>query len=341
MGCSAFTVSRRRFLVASLDLAAIGLLAGCGGLPGPGRGAGRTPRIGFLQVGSREGRAGLIDGFLDGLREEGYVDGQNIVIEYRFSGDRDDRLSALAAELIQLPVELLVAGASPAVNAAKQATDRIPIVMPVSGDPVGQGYVASLARPGGNITGLTTMSSSELSRKRLQLLKEVAPAVSRVAVLWNPNNSAKVLDFKQTQVAAETLGLTLHSLEVRGPSDFEAAWQAATAGGSEALDTLAEPLITAQARQIADFALKLGWPSVSEPRELADAGGLIAYGPNSPDLYRRSASYVAKILKGANPAELPVEQPAKFDFVLNLKTAQALGLAIPPSVVAQASEVIQ
>jgi len=246
----------------------------------------------------------------------------------------------LAAELVRLQVAVIVA-AGGAVNTAKDATNTIPIVMPTSGDPVGQGLVTSLARPGGNITGLTTLSSSEIAGKRLQLLKEIVPEASRVAVLWNPGNAAKVLEFKQAQVAAAALGLTLQSLEVRGPNDFDSAFNAAAAGHVDALDALSEALINAHATRITDFALKSRLPSVFEQRELVEAGGLISYGPNVTDLYRRAATYVDRILKGAKPADLPVEQPTRFDFVINLKTAQALGLTIPQSILMQATEVIQ
>jgi len=212
----------------------------------------------------------------------------------------------LAAALVRLQVAVIVA-AGGAVNTAKDATNTIPIVMPTSGDPVGQGLVTSLARPGGNITGLTTLSSSEIAGKRLQLLKEIVPEASRVAVLWNPGNAAKVLEFKQAQVAAAALGLTLQSLEVRGPNDFDSAFNAAAAGHVDGLVAFSDLFLLPLAKPIAEFALKRRLPSIFADRPYVEAGGMMAYGPNTIDLFRRAASYVDKILKGAKPADLPVE----------------------------------
>ncbi len=315
-------IDRRRFLRGSLALAGLGLLAGCGMLPSQSQQAAKIPRIGYLAFG-RPGPSEADNAFRQGLAALGYVEGGNLAIEWRFT-ERAEQVSALAAELVGLPVDLIVA-AGGAVNVAKDATSTIPIVMPVSGDPVGQGLVASLARPGGNITGLTSLSSSEIARKRLELLKEIVPEASRVAVLWNPGNPAKVLEFQQTQGAATVLGLTLLSLEVRGPDDFDRAFNAAAAGQLDALNVFTESVTGAQATRIADFALQRRLPSMFETRPYVDAGGLISYGANSSDLFRRAATYVDKILKGAKPADLPVEQPTTFDFVINLKTAQALG----------------
>ena len=331
-------VSRRRFLRGGLALAGLGLLAGCGTAPSPGQQAARVRRIGYLAF----GRPGLTDqeeAFRLGLAELGYVEGGNLAVEWRFTVQAE-AVRALAAELAGLPVELIVA-AGGSVNVAKDVTDTIPIVMPVSGDPVGQGLVASLARPGGNITGQTTLSSSEIARKRLQLLKEVVPTVSRVAVLWNPGNSAKVLEFQQVQAAATDLGIALSSLEVRRPEDLDGAFEVAAAARPDALAALSEGLINNQAARIAAFALQGRLPSVFEQRTHVEAGGLMGYGPDARDLHRRAATYVDKILKGARPADLPVEQPTKFDFVVNLRTAHALGLTIPPSVLQQATEIIQ
>ena len=248
-------------------------------------------------------------------------------------------MSGLAAELVRLPVELIVASGG-SVNVVKHVTDTVPIVMPVSGDPVRQGLVASLARPGGNITGLTTQSSSEIARKRLELLKEIAPGAVRVAVLWNPGNIAKEFEFQQLQAAAAGLGFALHSVEVRGPGDFDGAFAAAAAGRPDALAALQEGLIVAHQARITDFALKGRLPSVFESREQVEAGGLLSYGPNVPQMFQRAAAYVDKILKGAQPADLPVEQPTTFDCAINLTTAQALGLTIPPSVLQQATATI-
>jgi putative ABC transport system substrate-binding protein len=331
---------RRQFLRGGLALAGCGLLAGCGVLPSQVQQPAVVPRIGYLTSEQSAASDPLGTAFRQGLAELGYIEGGNLAVEWRYA-ERNDLLPDLAAELAGLRVAVIVAAGSSAVNAAKDATGAVPIVMPVSGDPVGQGFVASLARPGGNITGLTTQSSTPLARKRLQLLKEIAPEASRVAVLWNPGNSAKVIEFKETEAAAPGLGLTLHSLEVRGPNDFGNAFDAAISGRAEALATLAELLTLNHATLIADFARTSRLPSVFELRGYVVAGGLLAYGPDVSDMYRRAAGYVDKILKGAKPADLPVEQPTRFDFVVNLRTAQALGLTVPQSVLLQATEVIQ
>ena len=326
--------SRRRLLQGSLALAGFSLLSGCE--KGP-----KVPRIGFLAVGSREGRAFLIEGLLQGLREHGYVEGQNIVIEYRFSADRNDRLPELAAELVGLKVDLIVASGSPASFAAKQVTDTIPIVMgSLNADPVATGLIASLARPGGNITGITEMAP-QLSGKRLQLLKETIPGLSRVAVFSNPLNPAYGPILKDLEAAAQTMGLELQRLEVRVPEDFEGAFEAATRQRAGALVAPGDPLVTNRPRMVADLALKYRLPTMVENKEMAIAGALLSLGPNIVDSYRRSATHVDKILKGAKPGDLPMEQPTKFDLFINLKTARALGLTIPQSVLIQADRVIE
>ena len=324
--------SRRRLLQGSLALAGLSLLCGAGP---------KVPRIGFLAVGSREGRAFLIEGFLQGLREHGYVEGQNIVIEYRFSGDRNDRLPELAAELVALKVDLIVASGSPASFAAKQVTDTIPIVMgSLNADPVATGLIASLARPGGNITGITEMAP-QLSGKRLQLLKDTMPSLSRVAVFWNPLNPAYDPILKDLEAAAQTMGVELQRLEVRVPEDFEGAFEAATRQRAGALILPGDPLVTNRPKMVADLALKYQLPTMVENKEMAVAGALLSLGPNIVDSYRRSATHVDKILKGAKPADLPMEQPTKFDLFVNLKTARALGMTIPQSVLVQATQVIE
>jgi putative ABC transport system substrate-binding protein len=326
--------SRRRLLQGSLTLAWFSLLAGC-------EKPAKVPRIGFLAVGSREGRAFLIEGLLQGLREHGYVEGQNIVIEYRFSADRNDRLPELAAELVALKVDLIVASGSPASFAAKQATDTIPIVMgSINADPVATRLIASLARPGGNITGITEMAP-QLSGKRLQLLKETVPGLARVAVFWNPPNPAYGPILKDLEAAARTMGVELQRLEVRVPEDFEGAFEAATRQRAGALVVPGDPLVTNRPRMVADLALKYRVPMLVENKEMAEAGSLLSLGPNIVDSYRRSATHVDKILKGAKPGDLPMEQPTKFDLFVNLKTARALGLTIPQSVLVQATQVIQ
>ena len=329
---------RRQLLQGSLALAGFILLSGCD-TPGPP--VAKPRRIGFLAVGSREGRAFLIDGFLQGLRERGYVEGQNIVIEYRFSDDRNDRLPELAAELVALKVKLILASGTPASFAAKQATSTIPIVMGgIAANPVETGLIASLARPGGNVTGMSMMSS-QLSGKRLELLKEIVPGLARVAVFWNPPNPAYGPILKELEAAAPTLGLKLQRLEVRVPGDFEGAFKAATRQRAGALIAPGDPLLANHRKVVADLALKYRLPTTMDIKEFVEAGGLLSLGPDLADLYRRSASHVDKILKGAHPSDLPMEQPSKFDLFVNLKTAQALGLTIPQSVMLQATQVIQ
>src|SRR6266498_743337 len=330
--------SRRQFLQGSVVLAGFGLLSGC---EMPGQQTEKVPRIGFLAVGSREGRAFLIEGFLQGVREHGYVEGQNIVIEYRFSEDRDDRLPALAAELVAMKVQLILASGTPASFAAKQATSTIPIVMGgIAANPVETGLVASLGRPGGNITGMSMMSS-QLGGKRLELLKEIVPGLARVAVFWNPPNPAYGPILKELEATAPTLGLKLQRLEVRVPGDFEGAFKAATRQRAGALIAPGDPLVSNRPRMVADLALKYRLPTMMDNKEFVEAGGLLSLGLDLVDSYRRAATHVDKILKGANPANLPMEQPTKFDLFVNLKTARALGLTIPQSVLLQATQVIQ
>jgi putative ABC transport system substrate-binding protein len=331
--------SRRDFLQCGLTLAGAGLLSGCGSSL-PWQQPARVPRIGFLGVGSREGRAFLIEAFLQGLRELGYDEGRNIVIEYRFSDDRDDQLPALAAELVTLDVELIVASGTPASFAAKQATTRIPLVMGgVAADPVKTGLVASLAHPGGNITGMSMMTAP-LSGKRLELFKEMMPGLSRVAVLWNPPNLAYGPVLRELDEVAQTLGLEIQRLEVRGADDLPGAF-AASKQGAGALIAPADPLTTNRQPVVADLALRYRQPAMMEYKEFVKAGGLLSLGVDLADLYRRSAKHVDKILKGANPAELPMEQPTRLDVGINVQTARALGLTVPQSVLQQATTVIQ
>ncbi len=297
----------------------------------------KVARIGFLSTGV----AGTnIEAFRQGLQELGHVVGHNIAIEYRWAAGRDDRLPDLAADLVRLKVDIIVSTSSSAARAAQQATRTIPIVMAVSGDPVGTGLVASLARPGGNITGLTILSP-ELSGKRLELLKEAVPKVSRVAVLWNPAIPDKQLDFKETQAAARSLGVQLQSLEVRGAKDFDKVFQAAIKERAQALVTLSDPLTGSQGKRIVDFAAKSRLPAMYGDSGFVEAGGLMAYGPNISDLYRRAVFFVDKILKGAKPGDLPVQQPIRFELVINLDTAKKIVLTIPPNLLARADKVIK
>ena len=268
----------------------------------------------------------------------GYLEGQHLIIEYREAPP--DHLVDLAAELVRLSVDVIVTWTTPAIQAVKHATTTIPIVMGASGDPIRTGFVASLPRPGGNITGLTILSA-ELSAKRLELLTELAPGLARVAVLWTPANPAMVLEWHATQEAARRLGVHVQSLEIRGPNDFASAFAAATREHGQALFLTAEVLFSMHLPQILDFAARGRLPTSFHRREHVEAGGLMAYGVDLPDLFRRAATYVDKILKGANPGDLPVEQPMKFTLVINLKTAKALGLTVPQTLLFQADEVIQ
>jgi putative ABC transport system substrate-binding protein len=299
----------------------------------------KVPRIGLLASGQGLGSAG--DAFRQRLRELGWVESQNITIESQFAGGKNlDRLPQLAAELVRLKVAVIVADGDPAIYAAKQATSAIPIVVVAVGDPVREGLVASLARPGGNITGLTSIST-ELSGKRLELLKEAVPKVSRVAVLWNPANASNVIEFKETEVAARALGLKLQSLEVRGPDDFQGAFAGAARNRANALIVVRDPLVDTHHFRILDFAIDKRLPSIHGEEQFVEAGGLMSYGPSRVELFHRAATYVDKILKGAKPADLPVEQPTKFNLVINLKTAKQIGLTVPPNVLVRADRVIK
>jgi putative ABC transport system substrate-binding protein len=302
--------------------------------------AGKVPRIGFLGTTSPSAISARVEGFRQGLRENGYIEGQNIAIEYRWAEGKLDRLPNLAAELVSHKVDIIVTHGEAAIRALKQATGTIPIVVGVTGDLVVTGHAASLARPGGNITGLVD-TSPELSGKRLELLKEILPKALRIAVVWNAANRVKVLDFKETEMAAQALGLKLQSLEVRASEDFEKRFKAATTQRSGALVVLWDALITANTGSIVNFAAKSRLPVMYGSTEAVDAGGLMSYAANVPDLFRRAATYVDKILKGAKPADLPVEQPTDFDLVINLKAAKQIGLTIPPNVLARADRVIR
>ena len=278
--------------------------------------AGKVPRIGFLFPGSASTRSVFIEAFRQGLRDLGYIEGKNITVEYRYAEGKMERLPDLAAELVRLKVDVIVAGGGQAIRAAKKATTTIPIVFPSVGDPVASGLVASLARPGGNITGLTLLEP-ELSGKRLELLNEALPRISRVAVLQGPGQG----DLKETQTAGQLLGLKLQFLEIGDAAGVETVFSAMSRERADAFMTLVHPVIGVQRKRILEFAAKNRLPSIHGDKEWADGGGLISYGPDRPDLFRRSAIYVDKILKGTKPADLPVEQPTKFEFIINLKTA--------------------
>jgi putative ABC transport system substrate-binding protein len=278
--------------------------------------------------------------FIQGLRDLGYVEGQNITIEWRVSEGRYERLPDLAAELVGLGVDVIVVPGSEGVLAAEQATRTIPIVMADNPDPVGAGLVDSIARPGGNITGLSLLYP-EIAGKQLQLLKEIVPEVSRVAVLWNPTNQANGRMLEAARVAAQASAIQLQALEARAPDDFETAFAAMTREGAGALLVLRDGMLLLHRQRLLDLATKSRLPAMYAAKEEVVGGGLVAYGPSSRDSFRRAATYVDKILKGAKPADLPIEQPTKFELLINLKTAKALGIAIPQSILARADEVIE
>ena len=297
-------------------------------------------RIGFLAATSPSVEAARIEAFRQGLRELGYVEGKNIVIEWRWAEGKFDRLPDLAAELVRLNVDVIVTGGSTSSGAAKEVTTTIPIVMAQVNDPVGSGFVASLARPGGNMTGLSTLVP-ELSGKRLELLKEVIPKLSHVAVFGDSTTPGNAQSLKETELAARPFKVQVQYLDILGPKDIESAFRQASKGRADAVLVLGAPILISQRKQIADLAVKNRLPAIYTTSLFVDAGGLMTYSANLTDLDRRAATYVDKILKGAKPADLPVEQPTKFEFIINLKAAKQIGLAIPPSVLARADKVIR
>jgi len=300
-----------------------------------------VPRVGYLGNSSPSLEVDLLDAFRQGLRDFGYTEGQNIIIEYRWAEGKYDRFPDLLADLVRLKVDAIVTAGTPGALAAKRATKTIPIVMAVAGDAVGTGLVASLARPGGNVTGSTTIVQ-ELEGKRLELLKEVVPRLSRVAFLSNPTNPLSPIILKQTQLAAPALRLRLEPIvEVKGVSELERAFVTISNVRSDALIMVADRFLLAERTRIVEFAEKHRLPTMYPYSEMVKDGGLMSYSPSYPDLFRRAAKYIDKILKGTKPADLPVEQPTKFELVINLKTAKALGLTIPQSVLGRADEIIQ
>ena len=284
--------------------------------------AGKVPRIGYLRSTSPSDRPPLLDAFRQGLRELGWVEGRNIVIDYRYAEGRFDRLPDLAAELVRLKVDIIVASPTPAAAAAKNATQTIPIVMIAVTDPVGLGLIASLARPGGNVTGLSYSAGLEIVGKQLELLKETVPKVRRVAILSNPANLSQPLSIRELKVAARSLGVQLQLLEAQGPNEFDGAFAAMATERVGALLVMSDSMLNSHRTRLADLAARSRLPAAYGLRENVEAGGLVSYGPSVRDLFRRSATYVDKILKGAKPADLPVERPTKFDLVINLKTAR-------------------
>jgi putative ABC transport system substrate-binding protein len=301
----------------------------------------KVPRIGYLSVSSLSVMADRIEAFRQGLRELGYVEGKDIVIEWRYGEEKPDRVSDLATELVRLKVDVIVSGGNSATQAAKKATNTIPIVMTQASDPVASGFVASLARPGGNVSGLSRLAP-EISGKRLELLKEIVPKLSRLAVLGTSTSPGNAQELREVELAAGALGVKLQSLDVLAPKDIETAFRTAAKERSDAvLMNVSGALMNFQRKGIAELALKSRLPVTYESARSVEAGGLMSYGVNLLDLDRRAASYVDKILKGIKPADLPVEQPKKFEFVINLKAAKQIGLTIPPNVLARADRVIR
>ncbi len=329
-------MSRQTLIIAVLILA-IG--AACP--PVDAEQAPKIAKIGMLILTAPGATAHLLEAFRQGLRERGYVEGKNFVLEPRYGEARAERLPELARELVSLKVDVILASTDLAIAAVKQQTSTIPIVMVNSTDPVGTGFVASLARPGGNVTGLSNISP-ELSGKRLELLREAVPGLSRVAFIWNPDVRGAVLDYKETEAAARSLRLQLQSAEVLRAEDLDRAFSAVTNQRAQALIVQTpNPVLFANRGQIVSFAQRNRLPSMYSQKEFVDAGGFMSYGPGTADLWRRAATFVDKILKGTKPADLPVEQPTRFELVINLKTAKALGLTIPQSVLIRADQVIQ
>ena len=327
--------SRRQLLQGSLAVAGVTLFAGCGIPFGPAGQPAPPHRIGLLLSGGQV--ADHLAAFRRGLRELGYLEGQDVALEVRNAEGSEERYGELAADLVRLDVDVIVTGGSELIRAAGQATTTIPIVFAATGDPVAEGLVASLARPGGNITGLATSAGQERA-KQLELFKEAVPSLSRVAVLWNQSG---VRTFREAESAAQRLGLEFLSLELRSPDELDAVLAGAIAGRADGLMVTGGPVFGFLAPRVVEFAVRGRLPAMYSNPPYIDAGGLMIYAANILQNYRRAATYVDKILKGAKPADLPVQLPTTFDFVINLNTAQALGLTIPQSVLQQATEIIQ
>jgi len=326
-------VNRREFISLLGGAAAWPLRAGA-------QQAGKVYRIGVLEMTSATLNVANVYALRAGLRQLGYFEGQNLVIEYRSADGRDDRFPGLARELLALKVDVIVTRGTPAAKAVKNATSTVPVVMTASGDPVGVGLVTSLARPGGNITGLSAIVG-ELSPKRLELIREIVPGLARIAVLANTSNDAVRRDWARIETAARSLGVQSQLLDLRESDALGPTFDDASARRADALVVVIDAITQANQQRIVDLAMKHRLPAIYSSREFVDAGGLISYGVSYPDLYRRAATYVDKILKGTKPADLPVVQPTKFELVINLKTAKALGIEVPPTLLARADEVIE
>jgi putative ABC transport system substrate-binding protein len=301
----------------------------------------KLPKIGYLSGGSASAAGPRVDAFRQGLRQLGYTEGQNIEVEFRYADGNLDRMPDLVAELVRLKVEVIVSGTEQGTRAAQQATKSTPIILTASGDPVASGFVASLARPGGNITGTTSSTASETTRKRVELLKETVPKLSYLAVVWNPGNLGQRQVLKETDEAAKALDLKFKAVELERPADLENAFAAITKERPNGLIVLRSPIVAVSAKRITEFAEKNRLPAMYGDSQLVEGGGLMSYAPDLIDLDRRTAVYVDKILKGAKPADLPVEGPKKFELVINLKTAEQIGLTIPQTVRNRADRVIK
>jgi putative ABC transport system substrate-binding protein len=330
-----------RFVVSGVATAVL-LLFAVGLTTAAAQPAEKMPRVGYISPGAPSDpvRQRRLEAFRQGLRDLGYVEGRNIAIEPRWAEGKYDRYPALAADLVRLKVQVIVAVGGRASQVAQQATSTIPIIMSVVIDPLGAGLVSNLAHPQGNITGVSMMAP-DLIGKQFEVLKQIVPKVTRVALLWNPANPSSVPQLRQAEVAARLVGLRLQSLEARSPQEIDSAFAAMTSERAGALVVLLDAILVNQRSQIAELAAKRRLPTVYAVREYAEAGGLVSYGSNPLELERYAAHFVDKILRGARPSDLPVEQPSKFELVINLKTAKALGLTIPPSLLLRADQVIE
>jgi putative ABC transport system substrate-binding protein len=330
----------RRGFVQGVGVMGLGLVAGCGRLPWQAQPAAKVYRLGYLTPANATVDAPRFEGLQRGLRELGWIEGHNLTIERRLAEGQMERLADLAAELTQLQPEVIVTFGEPGARAMKNATSTIPIIFAAHGDPVGSRLVASFAHPGGNITGVSEMAP-ELAGKRLELLKQAVPTAARVGAIWNAGDQAMAREYGETLVGAEALGIEMHNLSVRTPADLDRAYRTAVEGHLDGIVVIMDALITRSRDLLVELSTRSGLPTISGDSLFAAAGGLMSYGPNLMRQAERAAYYVDRILKGAKPADLPVEQPTTFDFVINLKTAQALGLTIPPHVLLQATEMIQ
>jgi len=325
---------RRREFIALLGSATV-----AGPLAARAQQPGKVPTIGFLGQSTRSATSEWTTAFVQRLRELGWIDGRNVAIEYRWGEGLNERFAQIAADFVRLKVDVIVTGATLPTIAAKQATSVIPIIFAVAGDPVGTGIVVSLARPGGNATGLSTQTP-EVAGKRLEVLREVVPRLRRLAIMGNVGNPTSVLELGEVQAAARTLALEVHTVEIQRAQDIAPAIDALN-GRADALYVCVDPLVNTNRVRINTLSLSARLPTMHSAREYVESGGLMSYGPNFPDLYRRAADYVDKVLRGAKPGDLPIEQPTKFDFIINLTTAKALGLEVSPTLLARADEVIE